>query len=68
MRVLHALDLGPAIRRVAFEPQFAAIRHYRTGSTCFAPRLGSACERRYGAPYLHVHRADLHAILVAALS
>jgi len=68
MHVLCSLQLGPQIRRVASEPLFAAICHYRSGSTFFSPTLKPHCERRYGAPYLHVHRADLHSILVDSVA
>jgi salicylate hydroxylase len=66
MKVLDALQLGRRIREVAFEPLFAAVRHHRSGATYFSSPLRSLCENRYGSPYLHVHRADLHAVLVDA--
>lgn len=66
MKVLDSLRLGRRIRDVAFEPMFAAIRHHRTGATFFSSPLSPLCQDRYGAPYLHVHRADLHAVLVEA--
>ena len=66
-RVLHALGLAPALERVAFRPQAVELRLYRSGFTVSRTPLGAEIERRYGFPYYHLHRADLHGVLEAAV-
>ena len=62
-RVLHALGLEPALRRVAFVPGGTEMRHWRRGHVLSANPLGDAVVRAFGFPYYHVHRADLIAAL-----
>ncbi|ROM50797.1 FAD-dependent monooxygenase [Pseudomonas rhodesiae] len=64
MKVLTALGVSTEVREIAFEPEFGAMRHWKNGTTYFRPNVKSQCRLRYNAPYYHVHRADLHAILV----
>jgi salicylate hydroxylase len=64
-RILIGLGLEAHLHQAGFEPAFAAMRHYQSGRTYFSTPLRSICRDRYGAPYLHVHRADLQALLVA---
>lgn len=66
-RVLAALGLGDAVRAVAYEPQAIQMRMGRSGRKLFDIPLGSESGRRWGAPYLQVHRADLIDALRAAL-
>lgn len=66
MHVLRALGLEDALRPNIFAPQNACMRDYKTGKTIFTSPLGAAHEALYGAPYWHIHRADLIAILRAA--
>ncbi len=65
--LLFALGLEPALRAVAFTPEAAEVRDRRSGSLLLRTELGAAAERRWGAPYLQVHRADLQALLLRAL-
>ncbi|REG84935.1 FAD-dependent monooxygenase [Marinomonas pollencensis] len=66
MKVLRALGLEEALRSYAFVPQHACIRHYQSGDYYLKSPLGAAAEARYGAPYWHLHRADLHNALLDA--
>ena len=66
MRVHQALGIADALRAVATEPEAATIRDGRTGRVLVRVPLGAAAEARYGAPYLQLHRADLHGVLTAA--
>ena len=59
VRVLHALGLEPALRRVAFLPEGTEMRDWRTGRMISTTALGRAAVDAYGFPYYHVHRADL---------
>lgn len=66
MKVMRHLDLEKAIKATAFAPQNATIRDYKSGEYYLRTPLGEVAQQRYGAPYLHIHRADLHALLVEA--
>ena len=66
-RVLLALGLEEALRRIAVSPLRKEIRHWRTGKTWNWYNLGAASDQRYGAPHVLLHRGDLHAMLVDAV-
>ena len=63
LRWLGVLDLA---RAKASLPEAAELRDGRTGNLVYSAPLGRAAEARWGAPYLHMHRADLLAILAEA--
>ncbi len=65
MRVLRGLGLERALRAVAFEPEWALNRDHDTGVLTNRVRIAGFMEERYGAPYLFMHRADLHAALAS---
>ncbi|MCW8357157.1 MULTISPECIES: FAD-dependent monooxygenase [Marinomonas] len=65
-KVLRQLGLESELTPFAFVPQQAVIRDYKTGEYYLRSALGSAAEARYDAPYWHLHRADLHQVLVNA--
>ncbi|MEQ8690108.1 MAG: FAD-dependent monooxygenase [Pseudomonadales bacterium] len=65
-RILHALGLESALRAVAFLPAGTQFRHWRHGRVISENALGDDAVARYGAPYYHIHRGDLLALLVAA--
>jgi salicylate hydroxylase len=58
-RVLIRLGLGPALRRVATEPQRVVVRAIRSGKPIGQVALGPFMRERFEAPYWVVHRADL---------
>jgi salicylate hydroxylase len=66
MKVLRYLGVEDALRAFAFVPQHACIRHFKSGDYYLKSPLGASSEARYGAPYWHLHRADLHKVLLAA--
>lgn len=66
MHVARWLGIDDQIIRVGFEPEAALIRDYRTGKRYMNAPLTDMCQRRYGAPYIHIHRADLLMILTEA--
>lgn len=66
-RVLHNLGLQEKLQAVAFTPERGEIRHWKTGDTLATRPLGNASIERFGFPYYHLHRADLHDILADAL-
>ena len=65
-RALAALGVIEAIGDRAFKPDAIAIYDGLTGRKLTSLPLGKSIEERYGAPYLTLHRADLHAGLRAA--
>lgn len=66
-RVLHHLGLAERLAEIAFTPERGEIRHWQTGATLSTRPLGAGSLERFGFPYYHLHRADLHAVLAAAL-
>ena len=66
-RVLYALGLEQALRRVQFIPSRREIRHWSTGETWNWFDLGATSVERYGTPHLMLHRGDLHGILADAV-
>ncbi len=63
MKVVAALGLDRQVNAAGFEPEQAVIRHHRSGRAHLSLPLRQTCRGRYGAPYVHIHRADLHEIL-----
>jgi salicylate hydroxylase len=67
VKVMTALGFGDALRAISFTPQALVGRNWRTAREMFRTPLAGECERLYGAPFLHAHRADVHAILAHGL-
>lgn len=65
-RVLHQLGLEDSLRQTAFLPEKTEFRQWKTGKLIAEAALGAAAHQRYGAPYYHIHRSDLLALLVDA--
>jgi len=65
-KVLRYLELVSELSPLAFVPQNAVIRDYKTGEYYLQSPLAGQAELRYGAPYWHLHRADLHHVLAEA--
>ncbi len=63
-RILHAWGLEAALHQVAFQPQQLVARNLSTGE-CLATLRLQDMQQRFGAPYMTVHRADLHGLLLA---
>jgi salicylate hydroxylase len=66
-RVLYALGLEAALKRVQVLPSKRQIRHWATGETWNWFELGAATRERYGTPHVMLHRADLHGLLADAV-
>jgi 6-hydroxynicotinate 3-monooxygenase len=65
MRVLRSLGLEDRIRANAFQPQTWDSRDWDTGDYTNRAKLGAVTEERYGAPYIQMHRGDLHEFLAS---
>ena len=67
MKVFRALGLEDQISENAFLPEALEMRFGRSGKQIFQIEARRAIVERWGAPYLHLHRADLVATLSALL-
>ncbi len=68
MQVMQALGLDEAIKAAAFRPVASQMRDGMSGKVIMSSPMGRQMQRRYGAPYLHIHRAALINILLHALN
>jgi salicylate hydroxylase len=66
-RVLYALGLAEALKRVQVLPSRRVIRHWNTGETWNWFDLGAATAERYGTPHVMLHRGDLQELLADAV-
>ena len=67
MKVFAALGLDAALTEPAFKPQAIEARMGRSGLELFQIPLTKHAVNRWGAPYLHIHRADYISVLAKAL-
>jgi 2-polyprenyl-6-methoxyphenol hydroxylase-like FAD-dependent oxidoreductase len=65
MMVLRGLGLEERLREIAFEPGFGLNRDHDTGAVSNKLPIARVMQERYGAPFLLMHRADLHAALAS---
>src|SRR5262245_16892537 len=65
MHALNHLGLGPAIARIGVRPRAYVFKLFDTGEVVQRFELSEEHERRNGAPYYQMHRADLHDLLAA---
>ncbi|MCG3755154.1 FAD-dependent monooxygenase [Amycolatopsis sp. Poz14] len=65
-RILIGLGLRAELQRVRCEPQDQVRRRWADGSIIAQLPLGQRVVDKYGAPYWHYHRADLHSVLLRA--
>ncbi|KAI0820847.1 FAD/NAD-P-binding domain-containing protein [Trametes gibbosa] len=61
-RLLKRWGAGGVLESVTVRPEALVFRRYQDGDRVAYTRLGNA-EEQYGAPYYHIHRADLHKLL-----
>ena len=66
MHVFEHLGLAKQLQARAVDPEYIDFLHFRSGDVFNRMTLGDEYAERYGQRYLHIHRADLHAVLVAA--
>jgi salicylate hydroxylase len=64
-RLLIRWGLGPQLQKFAVVPEAVRFRKYNTGDTVGWTQWGDRLEKDYGAPYYHIHRADLLSLLVS---
>lgn len=66
-RLLRRLDLLDAVAAQAARPSHLSFRTWSDGAEICRYALGREAEEAFGAPYLLLHRADLHQALAAAV-
>ncbi|MBL7258120.1 FAD-dependent monooxygenase [Paractinoplanes lichenicola] len=66
MRVLDALGLGEKVRAVSSNLRRIQFHHWRTGEIFYEHPMGDWYEGRFGGPFLGIHRADFHQVLLSA--
>ena len=67
MKVFEALRLGEELAKVGFQPEGIELRMGESGMHLIRANLGVAAVKRWGSPYLHIHRADLISVLQSAI-
>jgi salicylate hydroxylase len=68
VKVMGALGLHERVRQASFLPHSIVGRNWQTGAENFRTPLRDECPRLYGAEFFHIHRADLHSILLSLVS
>ena len=66
-RILHSWGLQEALQACSVEPERLVARHARQGHELGVLPLGKYMRDRFGAPYLTIHRAHLHRVLLQAV-
>lgn len=66
-RIMIALGLEEGMRQLGVVPPMQLTQNLQTGHVLVERERGDAVEAQYGAPYIHLHRADLHGLLADAL-
>jgi salicylate hydroxylase len=67
-RILIELGLGERLKRSAVVPSMLRVMAARTGRNITRMPLGQTAETRYGTPYWVIHRGDLQAALLEAVT
>ncbi len=62
-KVLRRLGLEASLVAAGIKSDRYVSRLWDTGETIYEIVFDAASERRYGGPYVHIHRGDLHAVL-----
>ena len=63
-RILQRWGLLEKTEAVSIRPSDFILRSYKDGKVLSKQNLIPYAEERYGTPYLHIHRADYHSLLV----
>lgn len=67
MKVMQQLGLETALMDAGFQPEAIELRMGISGMGLIRAPLGQTATQKWGAPYLHIHRADLVRVLAEAL-
>jgi len=67
VKVLYDLGLREELEKTVVRPQAFEFRRFDTAEMMHRIPLGAKHEQANGAPYFHIHRADLHELLAKAV-
>jgi 6-hydroxynicotinate 3-monooxygenase len=67
LKVLRRLGLEERLKTIAFQPKMRRYREAASGATLWERRHEDEFERKYGAPHLLLHRAELHGALLSTV-
>lgn len=62
--ILRGLGLLASLQRLGAEPRVLVVRDGTSGKRLQSMPLAEAMNYKFGAPYLTIHRADLHSLLL----
>jgi 6-hydroxynicotinate 3-monooxygenase len=65
MKIMRGLGLEERIRRAGHAPEVGYNRVWDTAEVTYLHPMGPEIERRFGAPDISLHRAELHAALIS---
>ncbi|MBV8827567.1 MAG: FAD-dependent monooxygenase [Hyphomicrobiales bacterium] len=68
MKVLRRLGVEDELVRTGIKPQCYVSRAWDTGATMYEIYFDAASEKRFGGPYINIHRGDLHDVLAQAVA
>lgn len=67
VNVLQSLNLTASLSNLVVQPEQITFRQFDSGNDIYQSLLGQSYQSKFGAPYWHIHRADLYQSLVAAV-
>jgi len=67
-KVLRRLGLEPALVQAGIRSRQYISRAWDSGETMYEMAFDAEAERRFGGPYVHIHRGDLHAVLECGIT
>jgi 6-hydroxynicotinate 3-monooxygenase len=68
MKVLRRLGVEDELARTGIKPQCYVSRAWDTGAIMYEIHFDQASEKRFGGPYINIHRGDLHDVLAQAVA
>src|SRR5262245_46974806 len=68
IRILDRIGVGRPLAEAGAQSSHWLSRAWNTGEVLLNYPMGDALERRYGAPYMCVHRGDFHALLIESVA
>ncbi|MCQ0988087.1 FAD-dependent monooxygenase [Jiella marina] len=67
MKIFREIGLEDRLAEIGSHPDFWFSRDGNTGEYLSKIRLGDFAKKEYGAPYITIHRGDMHAVQIEAL-
>jgi 6-hydroxynicotinate 3-monooxygenase len=68
MKVLRRLGVENELIQTGIKPHCYVSRAWDTGATMYQIFFDAESEKRYGGPYLNIHRGDLHEVLAQVVA